>query len=141
MQVNGQFMIGDRGGNVFALPLLRVVRVAMSPRICEAPLMPTGYVGVIDFEGEAVPVWDPFPESADAMWGATVIVADGAAGRIGFLSDAPPRVASGNAGEGEHPQGARGSPPGSANARTGSMWREVVQVGEAPVPVLDPTGL
>ncbi len=123
----GQFMIADRGGNAFALPLLSVVRVAMSPRICEAPLMPAGYVGVIDFEGEAIPVWDPFPESADAMWGATVIVADGAAGRVGFLSDAPPRVASGKQEEGERPRG--------------SMWRDVVRVGEAPVPVLDPTGL
>lgn len=122
-----QFMIADRGGNAFALPLLRVVRVASSPRICEAPLMPPGYVGVIDFEGEAIPVWDPFPESADAMWGATVIVADGSAGRIGFLSDAPPRVSVGRKGEGQAPNG--------------SMWRDVVRVGEAPVPVLDPSGL
>lgn len=120
-----QFIIAGRGGNAFALPIRDVLRVTMSPRICEAPLMPTGFIGVIDYDGEAVPVWDPFPDSADAMWGATVIVAQSADGRLGVLSDAPPVVASADTGAG-------GDRP------KGPMWESVVKVGKDWVPVLDP---
>jgi|SRR5882724_6324640 len=120
-----QWLVGDRGGQAFALPLTRVVRVTSSPRICEVPLVPAGYVGVIEFEGMAIPVWDPFPESADAMWGATVIVADSPAGRVGFLSDVPPRVQSAaSAVEAAHP--------------TGVMWTGGIRLGADDVPVLDP---
>lgn len=122
-----QYMVGDRGGRTFALPLVEVVRVSMSPRIVESPMMPVGYVGVIDFEGDAVPVWDPFPESGDAMWGATVIVADTPKGRVGFLSDAPPRVA-GSSGDAAEPAGVEGP-----------MWNTAVTIGGNTVPVLSPS--
>lgn len=122
-----QYMVGDRGGRTFALPLVEVVRVSMSPRIVESPMMPVGYVGVIDFEGDAVPVWDPFPESGDAMWGATVIVADTPKGRVGFLSDAPPRVA-----------GASGDAAEPAEVE-GPMWNAAVTIGGSSVPVLSPS--
>jgi len=124
-----QFIVADRGGNAFALALPQVLRVTMSPQICEAPLMPPGYLGVIDFEGNALPVWDPFPESGDAMWGATVIVAEGPGGKVGILSDAPPRVASGD----DAPAALIASRP------AGPMWESVVKVGEEAVPVLDPS--
>lgn len=124
-----KFMVADRGGSPFALPLREVVRVATSPRILEAPLIPSGYVGVIDFEEEAVPVWDPFPEAADPMWGATVIVADSPNGRVGFLSDAPPRVTSESAVpfDTEHV-----APPGT-------MWDGLLRMGDTGVPVLVPS--
>lgn len=122
-----QWIIADRGGQAFALPLARVLRVTTAPRILEVPLVPKGYVGVMDFEGNAVPVWDPFPEAADAMWGATVIVADTAGGRVGFLSDAPPRV---------QPAALADVPP--AGIPVGKMWVGGIKLGGADVPVLDP---
>ncbi len=122
-----QWIVGDRGGQAFALPLAKVLRVTSSPRICEVPLAPPGYVGVIDFEGAAVPVWDPFPAAADAMWGATVIVADCAGGRVGFLSDAPPLVQSGPLSDGA-----------LVAAPEGPMWNGGAKLGSADVPVLDP---
>jgi chemotaxis signal transduction protein len=127
MANEAQWIVGDRGGQAFALPLAKVLRVASSPRICEVPLAPTGYVGVIDFDGAAVPVWDPFPESADAMWGATVIVADCAGGRVGFLCDVPPQVRSGMP-----------SSHDAAGLPVGSMWNGGVRLGPTDVPVLDP---
>lgn len=93
-------------------------------------MMPVGYVGVIDFEGDAVPVWDPFPESGDAMWGATVIVADTPKGRVGFLSDAPPRVAGSSSG----PTG-----PADFAGLEGPMWNAAVTIGGDSVPVLSPS--
>lgn len=122
-----RWIVGDRGGQAFALPLAKVLRVTSFPRICEVPLVPAGYVGVIDFEDAAVPVWDPFPESADAMWGATVIVADCAGGRVGFLCDVPPQVQSGQVSLDE----VRGAPKGP-------MWNGGVRLGQSDVPVLDP---
>lgn len=98
MKQPDQWIVADRGGRGFALPLPVVVRVTPSPRICEAPLLPPGYVGVIEFEGLAVPVWDPYPETGDFMWGATVIIAqvgDSSSQLLGLLSDAPPKIAIG----------------------------------------------
>ena len=127
MAIPAQWIVGDRGGQAFALPLARVLRVTSSPRIFEVPLAPTGFIGVIDFDGAAVPVWDPFPEAADAMWGATVIVADCAGGRVGFLSDVPPQVQTGPA-SAESPK----------QMPEGPMWNGGVRLGPADVPVLDP---
>lgn len=130
-----RFMVADRGGYGFALPLAEVVRVVMSPRIMEAPLMPAGYVGVIEFEGIAVPVWDPYSEAADAMWGATVVVAQCPAGNVGFLSDGPPRVAAGEAGS----LGDAGDAAGSTEIPTGPMWNGLVRTGDTKVPLLVPS--
>lgn len=137
-------MVADRGGYGFALPLTEVVRVVMSPRIVEAPLMPAGYVGVIEFDGVAVPVWDPFSEAADAMWGATVVVAQCPAGNVGFLSDGPPRVAAGAAVPAEGPaQGPSSDPADAENADvsvpTGPMWSGLVSTGDTKVPLLVPS--
>lgn len=93
-------------------------------------MMPVGYVGVIDFEGDAVPVWDPFPESGDAMWGATVIVADTPKGRVGFLSDAPPRVV------GSSSESVEVAKPAGVE---GPMWNAAVMIGGDTVPVLSPS--
>lgn len=122
-----QWIVADRGGMAFALPLAKVLRVTTAPRILEVPLVSAGWVGVMDFDGDAVPVWDPFPEAADAMWGATVIVADTKGGRVGFLSDAPPRV--------EPAALSDARPDGSPE---GPMWIGGIKLGSADVPVLDP---
>ena len=163
-----QWIVAARGGNGFALPLSGVVRVTPSPRICEAPLLPAGYVGVIEFEGEAVPVWDPFPDAGDFLWGATVIIAQSRDGRVGVLSDAPPRVAP--MGEEvskeelaaakaaasaappkveEEPEevdwsvpSTKKEPPPAApvlpSLPDGPMWDKVVRLGGHAVPVIDP---
>lgn len=158
--------MADRGGRAFALPLITVVRVTPSPRICEAPLLPDGYVGVIEFAEQAVPVWDPFPDAGDFLWGATVIVAQSAnGGLLGFLSDAPPKVATN--GEVVPPEelAAAAAPPAPASPAeeedvdwsvgpskpkaaaapagppvlpSGAMWDKVVRFGGHPVPVVDP---
>jgi hypothetical protein len=163
-----QWIVADRGGRGFALPLPVVVRVTPSPRICEAPLLPPGYVGVIEFEGHAVPVWDPYPETGDFMWGATVIIAqvgDSSSQLLGLLTDAPPKIAIG--GEVVSPEeiaeatkaaSAPAAPApveeevdwsvGPAKAKAvpialptlpaGPMWDKVVRFAGHPVPVLDP---
>ena len=162
--VSDQWIVADRGGHGFALPLIRVIRVTPSPRICEAPLLPSGYVGVIEFSGRAVPVWDPFPEAGDFMWGATVIIAqtgdDG--GLLGLLTDAPPKVETGAEPVAAEELAAAPAPPAADAAEDGEvdwsvgpvkakpaaagppvlppgpMWDKVVRFAGHPVPVLDP---
>lgn len=168
MKQPDQWIVADRGGRRFALPLPVVVRVTPSPRICEAPLLPPGYVGVIEFDGHAVPVWDPYPDTGDFMWGATVIIAqvgDSSSQLLGLLSDAPPKIAIG--GEVVSPEelaaAAAPSPvaapaadeeevdwsvgPPKAKPVTavplpvlpdGPMWDKVVRFAGHPIPVLDP---
>jgi hypothetical protein len=158
-----QWIVADRGGRGFALPLPVVVRVTPSPRICEAPLLPPGYVGVIEFEGRAVPVWDPFPDTGDFMWGATVIIAQvGDSELLGLLTDAPPKIAMGAELVTAEEMAAAAAPPapptpaddevdwsvgpvkGKAAVTAlpvlpiGPMWDKVVRFAGHPVPVLDP---
>lgn len=163
-----QWIVADRGGRGFALPLPVVVRVTPSPRICEAPLLPPGYVGVIEFEGKAVPVWDPYPETGDFMWGATVIIAQvGESDLLGLLTDAPPKIAMGAELVTPEEIAAAAAPaeatpaaaptedeevdwsvgPVKAKAPTttalpvlpiGPMWDKVVRFAGHPIPVLDP---
>lgn len=157
-----QWIVADRGGRGFALPLPVVVRVTPSPRICEAPLLPAGYVGVIEFEGQAVPVWDPYPETGDFMWGATVIIAQvGDSELLGLLSDAPPRIQTGGVLVTDEELAAAAKPAAPTpepeeevdwsvgpvvKAKPmalpvlpiGPMWDKVVRFAGHPVPVLDP---
>lgn len=159
-----QWIVADRGGRGFALPLPVVVRVTPSPRICEAPLLPPGYVGVIEFDGKAVPVWDPYPDTGDFMWGATVIIAQvGDSELLGLLTDAPPKIAMGAELVSPEEMATAAAPAapapkpaedevdwsvGPVKGKTaptalpvlpiGPMWDKVVRFAGHPVPVLDP---
>lgn len=124
---------------------------------------------MIEFAEQAVPVWDPFPDAGDFLWGATVIVAQSAdGGLLGFLSDAPPKVAMHGevvspeelaaAGElatavapaaaaaeeevdwsvGTAAKPKAATPAGPPVLPSGAMWDKVVRFGGHPVPVVDP---